>query len=183
MTASTCHEWIDTRADGAVLSPDSVYRYALVRRFDLTRSDALVWLMLNPSTADASRNDPTIRKCISFASRLGFGAIIVVNLYAFRTPQPSELKRARERGVDVVGPDNDMHITSAVGGRSVIAAWGASPIPMIEERIAKVRELCSLALSVDCLGLSESPPRQPRHPLMLTYERSREPFNWGGRAL
>ena len=173
---------IDTRADGAVLSDDGMYRYVLVRRFDITRADALVWLMLNPSTADASRNDPTIRKCLGFAKHLGFGAIVVVNLYAYRATLPVDLKGARKKGLDVVGPDNNEYIKAATAGRPVIVAWGTSPIPQIQDRIAGVASLCAVALRVDCLGLSAPPNRQPLHPLMLPYSTATEPFVWHGAA-
>lgn len=173
---------IDTRVDGAVLSDDGKYRYVLVRRFDITRSDALVWLMLNPSTADASSNDPTIRKCVRFAKLMGFGAIIVVNLFAYRTPKPEELRTSRRKGIDIIGPDNDEYTVSATTGRHVIAAWGASRVPMIERRIDWVSLLCKYALRVDCLGLSAPPNRQPLHPLMLPYSTGTEPFVWHGAA-
>lgn len=166
---------LDTRAHGAVLSADGRYRYALVRRFDLSAPDAMVWLMLNPSTADASSDDPTIRKCVGFAARHGFGAIIVVNLYAFRATNPADLIDARARGIDVVGPENDEHIRAAVAGRVLVEAWGATKVPAIDERIAVVRALCVGARERCCFGFSKGPPAQPRHPLMLPYTAAREP--------
>lgn len=170
---------IDIRASGAVLSADGRYRYALVRRFDLSAPEALVWVMLNPSTADASTDDPTIRKCVGFAQRAGFGAIVVVNLYAFRETSPKNLIRALTTGVDVIGPDNDAHIAAAVEGRVVCAAWGATQVPRIHARIAAVRALTTVAREVRCLGLSQTAPRQPRHPLMLPYSTPFEAFHWG----
>ena len=75
---------------GAVVSDDGLYRYILTRTWDRSLP-ALVFCMLNPSTADATVDDPTIRKCIGFAQRLGYGGIIVVNLFAYRATKPREL--------------------------------------------------------------------------------------------
>lgn len=68
----------------AVLSEDGVYRYRLTREWgeNLDACKRVCFVMLNPSTADASKDDPTIRKCIGFATRLGFDALEVVNLFA-----------------------------------------------------------------------------------------------------
>lgn len=176
---------IDMRTDGAVLSDDQQHRYALVRRFDTLNPTlpALVWIMLNPSTADASLDDPTIRKCVGFTKRLGgYGALVVVNLYAFRATDPRALVAAlrSQDHARVVGPENDGYILSAVEGSDVIAAWGATPVPGILQRIADVRGICDGARSVRCLGLSKGGARQgqPRHPLMLAYETPAEPFYW-----
>lgn len=76
---------------------------------------------LNPSTADAERDDPTIRRCIGFARDWGFGGLWVVNLFAFRATRPANLKTA----ADPVGPHNDMWLRR-IAGRSgrIVAAWG-----------------------------------------------------------
>ncbi len=87
---------------GAELSPCKAYRYALWRRW----SDAppVLFVMLNPSTADESQDDPTIRRCISFAKQWGHGGIIVGNLFAFRSPYPNDLQTA----ADPIGPENNL---------------------------------------------------------------------------
>lgn len=177
---------IDVRANGAVLSEDEAHRYALVRRFELDAAlPMLVWIMLNPSTADAMLDDPTIRKCLGFTKRLGgYGGFIVVNLYAFRATDPQDLVaalRSKDAGW-VAGPQNDDWIRAAVEGRDAIAAWGATRVPNVLERIAAVRELCACARSVRSMGLSKGEPRQPRHPLMLAYDTAAEPFTWGTAA-
>ncbi len=73
--------------------------------------------MLNPSTADASVDDPTIRRCMGFSRRLGYQGMVVVNLFAWRSPKPSELSKAD----DPVGPDNNWHIEEAIEEGNVVA--------------------------------------------------------------
>src|SRR5881396_744410 len=106
---------------GATFSRDRRYRYRLWRRWDRSRA-VVAFVMLNPSTADAMHDDPTIRRCIGFARNWGFGGVDVVNLFALRATDPRALRRAH----DPVGPANDRHIASA-GSRAslVILAWGA----------------------------------------------------------
>jgi len=114
--------------NGADLSECGLYRYRLWRVWD-AKLPLCTWIMLNPSTADASEDDPTIRKCIGFSKRWGQGGIQVVNLYAYRATDPKELKAAHARGVDVIGPENDEAIAGALrrlerfSGR-VVVAWG-----------------------------------------------------------
>lgn len=108
----------------AVLSSDGAHRYTLTREWDQF-SGKVNWVMLNPSTADAEHDDPTIRKCMKFARRWGFGGIYVTNLFAFRTKSPSELTKA----VDPIGPDNDAWLKTAVGGSGLtVLGWGGASI-------------------------------------------------------
>ena len=149
----------------AVLSPCGVYRYDLQRRWD----DGLcvVWVMLNPSTADANADDPTIRKVVGFTKRWGGGAIRVLNLYAFRATDPDDLVRAAKAGVDIVGPENDAHLRRVLDENvQVFAAWGGNAKDTA--RIAQVRTIAkSTATTLRCLGHTRG--GQPRHPLMLAY--------------
>jgi len=139
----------------ALFSPCGRFRYLLSRRWDTGRGTVL-WIMLNPSTADAERDDPTIRRCIGFSRLWGFGAMEAVNLFALRATDPRELGRAD----DPVGPLNDRHIAdAAAGAAAVIAAWGAHPLAA--SRTGEVRPL--LPGSVRCLGRTAS--GAPRHPL------------------
>lgn len=141
----------------AVLSQCGCYRYALARRWR-AGGDAVLWVMLNPSTADAQRDDATIRRITAYSQAWGFRALTVVNLYARRATKPRDLFASP----DPVGPDNDTHLTRAAAehGR-IVAAWGAHAHP---DRIAAVltlpgmHRLAALALTKD---------GQPRHPLYL----------------
>ncbi len=110
---------------GAVISLCGTFRYRLWRRWN-TELPRVLWVMLNPSTADATKNDRTVEKCIRLAKRWGYGGIEIVNLYAFRTAYPIELTDAGYP----IGPDNDKTIIAMIdviraeSGRVVIA-WGA----------------------------------------------------------
>jgi hypothetical protein len=109
----------------AVLSSDGRYRYELWRSWgphDGSAAPCLHVIMLNPSTADAEQDDPTIRRCITLAKRLSFLQLIVTNLFAFRATSPRDLMRAAHP----IGPDNDAHIRrGAALGDVTLVAWGA----------------------------------------------------------
>lgn len=147
----------------AVLSPCGKYRYLLTREWD-PNLPPLVVCMLNPSTADAVVNDPTIRRLIAFARREGRGGLQVVNLYALRSPDPIALYGHP----DPVGPGNDRHIAEAVrGAGDVLVAWGANPGP----QAARVAHVLGMIGRPVCLGTTKD--GHPRHPL---YVRGAEPI-------
>ncbi|HKV84961.1 MAG TPA: DUF1643 domain-containing protein, partial [Ktedonobacterales bacterium] len=103
---------------GAVFS--GVYRYLLWRTWDAALS-RLLWVMLNPSTAGETMDDPTIRRCVSFSRRWGFGGIEVVNLFALRAASPKELQRTP----DQIGAENDRYIAEAASrATGIVVAWG-----------------------------------------------------------
>lgn len=104
----------------AVLSPCGLYRYRLHRCWD-KQKPGIVFIMLNPSSADALMDDPTIRRCKGFASIWGFGSMEVVNLFAYRTKNPMELMAAE----DPAGPENINYLLQyASGNNTVVCAWG-----------------------------------------------------------
>lgn len=145
---------------GALVSECGKFRYRLWRRWGEGR--ILIFVMLNPSTADGELDDHTIRKCVAFAKLMGFGAIEVVNLFAYRATKPAELKAARFP----VGPDNDKHIGAALfAGGTVVCAWGANAKGL--PRVAEVmRLLHDNYHDAYCLRQSNG---VPHHPLMLPY--------------
>lgn len=103
----------------AELSPCRQYRYALKRRW--AEGPEVLFLMLNPSTADETEDDPTIGRCINFAKSWGFGSLVVGNLFAFRTPSPASLMDA----ADPVGADNDHWLEKLQRSAELtLAAWG-----------------------------------------------------------
>lgn len=147
----------------AVFSPCGRYRYRLARRWDPARPLA-AFVMLNPSTADAANDDPTIRCCVRLALREGFGSIHVVNLYAYRTPNRKELATV----LDPVGRANDRHIRAAVRSASVcILAWG-SCLPEPDRAKSVIALLRHAGASLKCIEMiGPAGNRQPRHPLYL----------------
>ena len=110
---------------GAVFSEDRVHRYSLTRSVSI-HAGVCVVCMLNPSTADEKRNDPSVNRCIHFAQALLCGTLIVVNLFAWRATDPAELKLQHGMvGRDIIGPENDQTIISAMAQATVpIVAWG-----------------------------------------------------------
>lgn len=153
----------------ATISNCGRFRYTLQRAWDQTLP-TLMFIMLNPSTADAHEDDPTIRKCIGFAERNGFGSIIACNLFAYRATDPKDLARA---GFPV-GSENDSHMEvelralSRYGdGSKIVFAWGAHARKH-STRVAQVDHLVRScghephALKLLADGI-------PSHPLMLPY--------------
>lgn len=143
---------------GATFSPCRTYRYALWRRWDMFDDRMMIFIGLNPSTADEREDDPTIRRCIGFAKREGFGGIVMLNLFAFRTKSPEIMKRA----TDPIGPDNDRIIMSYDRtGCVFVGSWGTAGNYL--GRAKQVRELINQPFY--CLGLTVD--GEPRHPLYL----------------
>lgn len=154
---------------------DGCYRYRLWRIWDESR-DRLAWVMLNPSVADGDSDDPTIRKCMGFARRWGFGSIEVVNLYAFRATDPRVLHAAiKELGEPyAVGPRNeDSIIEVCTRAKTVIAAWGTKDFAVPHAAAVK-RTLLERIPSVLSLGRTEG--GHPRHPLYVPYDAPPESF-------
>lgn len=132
------------------------YRYELWRRWD-DRPYAL-FVGLNPSTADETEDDPTIRRCIRFAADWGFGGLCMANLFALRATDP----RVMLAHPEPIGPDNDATLCRlAVDAGIVVAAWGAHGAH--RDRGREVLKM--LALDVCCLGQTKA--GQPKHPLYL----------------
>jgi hypothetical protein len=140
----------------AVLSPCCRYRYALTRRWG--QGEAVLWVMLNPSTADAEHDDATLRRIVAYSQAWGYRALTVVNLYAYRAARPRDMFAA----ADPVGSANDTHISRAAAEHTrIVAAWGAHARA---DRIAAVLNLPGMQ-NLNALALTAS--GQPRHPLYL----------------
>jgi hypothetical protein len=159
---------VDVRRSARV-SPDGAYRYTLVRRWSFGMAEyrpPAQFIMLNPSTADAELDDPTIRRCVGFARALAAGGIVVVNLYAYRATKPADLFRA----ADPVGPEADDYLRhvarrAVLDDAPLIAAWGANAKP---DRIAQALDVIEHAGARDRLtALGVTAAGAPRHPLYL----------------
>lgn len=137
------------------------YRYSLTRFWEEGRH--VLWVMLNPSTATAEEDDPTIRRCQGFARSWGYSGIVVANLFALRTSDPRRLYRDH----DPIGPDNDRRLgdMAASGGLGlVVAAWGVHGA--YRARGGRVRAILENRRGqVHHLGLTQD--GHPRHPLYL----------------
>jgi hypothetical protein len=152
----------------AVISACGKFRYRLWRYWDEAKPP-MVFVMLNPSTADAHNDDPTIRKCIGFAKRYGYGGIEILNLYAYRATKPADLKAAGY----LVGPDNDKHFQAVINSQmesgrnnNWICAWGANARGL--SRQTEVSELLRVN-GIRPRALHFTNDGIPAHPLMLPY--------------
>ena len=143
----------------AEFSGDRAYRYLLGRRVGDSKR-RLLFVMLNPGTADATHNDPTIRRCIGFAERWNYGVLEVANLFAYRTSYVAELRRAE----DPIGPGNDLWISRALASADrVVLAWGNHGSYM--GRSGQVRRFISGLTEPYHLGINRT--GEPKHPLYL----------------
>lgn len=148
----------------AVFSECGSYRYWLQRMFSVG-DGAVVFIMLNPSKANAEYDDATVTRCIGFARQWGFRRMEVVNLFAFRATHPAALKRAD----DPVGPANDASIVQACSAATrIVCAWGSNAAGSGREQeviglLARADHF--LKGRVHCLGLNND--RSPKHPLYL----------------
>lgn len=144
-------------AMGAAFSECRKYRYSLWRRWG--ESTMAAFIGLNPSTADETQDDPTIRRCIAFAKRWNCGGLVMLNLFAFRATDPNEMKRE----TDPVGPLNDKAIRVVTHLCSpVVCCWGAHGGH--HNRSSVVLGIVG-RLNTKHLGLTKA--GQPKHPLYL----------------
>jgi hypothetical protein len=143
----------------AIFDSAHLYRYSLWRRWSLERP-SLVFVLLNPSQASADTDDPTLRRCLSFAQDWGYGSLEIVNLFAWVTTCPQKLKVVS----DPIGPECDRYLLAAVAkAERIVVAWGNGG--QLYQRDRTVLEWLSAHTPIYCLGLNRS--GQPRHPLYL----------------
>jgi hypothetical protein len=154
----------------AVFSSCGNYRYLLTRQ--VAPGDRIAtFIMLNPSTAGAVRDDPTIRRCVGMVRRWGYSRLVVANLFAIRATDPADIRKAR----DPVGPDNREWVIKAVNRAvaspnpadraPVICAWGSHGSYMGQDRMVLgwIANICApLALGFTRNG-------HPKHPLYVAY--------------
>ena len=138
---------------GAIFSEDNIYRYQLSRIWD-EEKPKILFIMLNPSTADEFVEDPTIRRIVNYAKDWGYGSVYVGNLYAFRSTDPKGLNSVE----DPIGPENITHIQTLIGlVDKVVYAWG-------NER-KEPEWLKKLVDAPYCIDISKK--GIPKHPLYL----------------
>ncbi|PSR21471.1 MAG: hypothetical protein C7B45_10605 [Sulfobacillus acidophilus] len=147
------------RGSDACFDKSGRFRYALWRQWD-RHLPTINFIMLNPSTADASHDDPTIARCRRYAERWGFGTLLVTNLFAYRATNPRQLYAVR----DPVGPDNDQYLLNAVhAAHQCIAAWGIHG-----QLNNRQEEVLKLLAAVPLFQLGKTRNGFPRHPLYLS---------------
>lgn len=150
---------------GAEFSSDRRYRYVLWRIWDRAKP-MVMYVGLNPSTADEFKDDPTMRRCAGFAKSWGYGGFYMTNLFAYRATFPEELRKQS----DPVGPENDrwlLEIMSRV--ETVVFVWG------VHGTLAgRDRTVVGMTSSAYCIGLSKD--GHPRHPLYLKAGLSLVPY-------
>ena len=152
----------------ATISKCGLYRYDLERPWD-DSLPVLVFCMLNPSKADDHKNDPTVVRCIGFAKANGYGGIVIVNMFAFRSTDPKQLVKA----ADPVGPYNDDTIRRVMSVcMDICFAWGAHG-DRYPDRVREVQRIVEEGSArIWCLGVTVT--GQPCHPVRLPKDRRLE---------
>lgn len=141
----------------AFISPCGTYRYQLYRKWAESERMPILWVMLNPSTADHNIDDPTIRRRIGFSKAWGYGAMFVGNAYAFRATDPSALVGMTVG--DAAGPDNHTHLWQMASRCALtVAAWGARGPHYVAEEMKSPG-------GVWCIGKTKD--GYPKHPLYV----------------
>lgn len=168
----------------AVFSECGQFRFNLTRRWDNTPSllrdpDAparyVLWIMLNPSTADEQVLDPTLTRCREYSRAWGYEGMIVRNIFAFRTPDPKVMLAAQKDGVDITGGKrNDEWLADRTDVAKVMVGWGSFSLAG-----QRARDLSGiLGSDLECLGVNRD--GSPKHPLYL--RKSAEPVPFGLEA-
>ncbi|MDX1816071.1 MAG: DUF1643 domain-containing protein [Marinobacter sp.] len=155
----------------ARISPCGRYRYLLTRQKECAHPErgTALFIMLNPSTADAEMDDPTIRRCRRFAKDWECSGLTVANLYAFRATNPSELWKQE----DPVGPENNEQLYAlAKEYGDLVCAWGGNAKPERVQEVIRILEGAGARLW--CLGTTKS--GAPRHPLYIKADQKLLPW-------
>ncbi len=152
---------------GADFSPCKTWRYTLRRTWDV-KKPRLLMVLLNASNADDTRDDPTNRRGMRFAYSWGYGSLVFCNLFAFRTPEPAEMKKA----VDPVGPQNNIWIRGeAHMADKIVLGWGIHG-PFMD----RDRQVLSLLKQFKLFCLGRTKDGHPRHPLYIKKTTPLEEF-------
>jgi len=153
----------------AVFDATRKYRYALYRTWDEKKPDVMIFIGLNPSTADETHDDPTVRKCINVAKRDNCGSMVMLNIFAYRSTNPKGLSDVD----DPVGrPFNNQAISShCQGQRWIVVAWGRHGKYMNREE-----EVLNLLKGKELLCFFTNKDNSPMHPLYVSLQDPLIPF-------
>lgn len=153
---------------GASLSVDRCYRYALWRGWDENwRENFMLVVGLNPSTADENEDDPTIRRCVGFAQRMGYDGVVMANLFAYRATLPADMMVAS----NPVGANDAELLDLAPLAGVIVCAWGTHG--SFKNRDKEVARLLS-DYRLKCFGTTKA--GHPKHPLYLPKTTQLEAF-------
>lgn len=169
MTASQLALFGSEMIRGAQISKCGRYRYELTRRW--SDGPLLEFIMLNPSTANASVDDATIRRCIAFAASWGYGGIVVRNLFAYRATDPRELFMVD----DPIGPRNEQYLADDSADCTIVA-WGANKAASGWWSGKQWRRRSPILRSRGLFCLGTNAGGSPKHPLYVCADR--EPVQW-----
>ena len=157
-----------THAD-ATVGGDGTYRYRLSRTWNA--GPTATFVLLNPSTADATTDDRTVTRCVKYAAGMGFGRLLLVNLFALRTPTPDDI----DAHPDPVGPENDAHLRAAVEDADrVVVGWGNAGTKRGRGRAV------AAALDAALYAIGTTNAGHPRHPSRTPYDVTIERFGYDG---
>ena len=150
----------------AIFSPCRRYRYVLWREWDMFDPSYAMFIGLNPSTADETLDDPTIRRCVRFSKEWGYGALCMTNAFAFRATNPEVMKQA----ADPVGIDNGTWLkVISIQAAVVVAAWGVHGAYLDQDK-----EVMRILPALMCLGTTKE--GYPKHPLYLRADTKPKPL-------
>ena len=136
--------------------PNKEYRYTLWRVWDEDKG-FVQFIGLNPSTADETQDDPTIRRCVGFAKDWGYGSICMTNLFAYRATLPKDMMAAAEP----IGSKNDEWLSvTSIYASLIIAAWGTKGV-----HLGRDKHLLTLIPAMKCLRFTKG--GFPEHPLYI----------------
>lgn len=154
-----------------IFSPCRQYRYTLWRVWDnLFCHGYVMFICLNPSTADEKKDDPTVRRCVTYVKNWGYSSFCMTNLFAYRTSKPVEMLSFTG---DPIGPENNKHLINiAKYAKIIIAAWGINGSYM--DRDVEVVKLIRKIKPIHILRLTAN--GHPNHPLYL--KKGLNPVLW-----
>lgn len=151
-----------------VFSDDRIYRYVLWRVWENHQWPRYcAFIGLNPSTADETVDDPTIRRCVGFAKSWGYDALAMLNLFAFRATAPADMKDA----TSPIGEENDKWLAHiSAGAQIVVAAWGNHGA-----HLGRANAVVSMIPRLHCMRVTAA--RQPQHPLYIAADTKLEVYH------
>lgn len=153
----------------AIIDKSGKYRYTLERRWGSDPANFVNFILLNPSTADETKDDPTVRACVEFARRWGFDRLVMTNLFAFRATAPSKMRACSNPNGDL----NDRHIKRvAKRAALVVVAWGNHGI-----HCGRNKEVMNILANIKqpyCLSVTKA--GQPKHPLYVKRSTKVKPY-------